>query len=257
MQEKKGLSEDEVNAARQKYGENKLGEYKKKGFLKSFFSNLGDPIIKVLIIALFINIAVSFPHINWFESFGILASITIATLVSTISEYSSENAFEKLRQKDGDSLVTVKRSGGVSRISESEIVVGDIVILETGISIPADIELYAGEIKVNESALTGESEEIIKNAENGKSSVLKGSLITGGYAEGIVTAVGVNTYYGKVANELGRETRPSPLKIRLTQLAKSISRLGYLLAGITALAYLFNAFFIDTHFVISDTLSLL
>ncbi len=257
MQEIKGLTDEEVLLSRQEYGENKLTKQKKKGFLAHFWGNLKDPIIKVLIVALFINIAVSFPRVNWFESFGILTSILIATLVSTISEYSSENAFEKLRQKDGEALVSVKRANGVSKINESELVVKDIVILESGMAVPADITLYTGEIKVNESALTGESEEIRKYAENGKNSILKGSLITGGYAEGVVSAVGEKTFYGKIANDLSRETRPSPLKIRLTHLAKSISRLGYLLAAVTALAYLFNAFFIDTHFVMSETLALL
>ncbi len=257
MQEIKGLTDEDVLQSREKHGENKLTEHKKKGFLRSFFGNLNDPIIKVLIVALFINIIISFPHINWFESCGIGASIMIATLVSTISEYSSENAFEKLRQRDNDCFVTVKRAKGVSKIPESELVVGDVVILETGMAVPADLTLYMGEISVDESSLTGESEEVSKRNEKGREKALKGSLVTGGYAEGIVTAVGEKTYYGRVANELGRETRPSPLKNRLSALAKSISRLGYILAGITALAYLFNAFFIDTKFVMSEALALL
>ena len=257
MQEFKALTDEEVLSSRARHGENKLTEYKKKGFLRSFFSNLGDPIIKVLIVALFINIVVSFPRINWIESIGIATSIMIATLVSTISEYSSENAFEKLRQRDREAMVAVKRAKGEHKIPESDVVVGDIVILESGMAVPADIELYSGEISVDESSLTGESEEVTRSGEKGKNIVLKGSLITGGYAEGIVTAVGEKTYYGRVANELGRETRPSPLKTRLTSLAKSISRLGYLLAVITAFAYLFNVFFIDTRFVMSETLALL
>ena len=256
MQEIKGLNQSEVLLSREKHGENKLEGYKKKGFLRSFLGNLNDPIIKVLIVALFVNILISFPRVNWFESFGIAVSITIATLVSTVCEYSSENAFEKLRQRIGESSVTVKRAEGVSKIPENEVVVGDIVILESGIQVPADITIYSGEITVDESSLTGESEEVRKTSEEGKNEALKGSLITSGYGEGIVFAVGKETYYGKVANDLGRESRPSPLKMRLSHLARSISRLGYLLALVTALAYLFNAFFIDTHFQMSQTLAL-
>ena len=256
MQEIKGLSDGEVLLSREKHGENKLEGHKKKGFFRSFLGNLNDPIIKVLIIALFVNILISFPRVNWFESFGIAVSITIATLVSTVCEYSSENAFEKLRQRIGEGLVTVKRAEGVSKIPENEVVVGDIVILESGISVPADITIYSGEITVDESSLTGESEEVRKTSEEGKNEALKGSLITSGYGEGVVFAVGKETYYGKVANDLGRESRPSPLKMRLSHLARSISRLGYLLASVTALAYLFNAFFIDTHFQTSQTLAL-
>ncbi len=248
----KGLTYDEVIASRQAHGENKLGTYKKKGFFKSFLGNLNDPIIKVLIIALFLNIFFSIPKVNWFESFGIASSILIATLVSTISEYSSENAFEKLRQKSGNEEVLVKRADGVSKIPTEEIVVEDIIILESGMCVPADATLLSGNIMVDESSLTGESEEIEKSSQN---EALKGSLVTRGYAEAIVSRVGENTYYGRVAMELGRETRPSPLKNRLSHLAKSISKLGYILAGITALAYLFNAFVIDSHFVFSDTVS--
>ncbi len=260
MQENKGLSADEVIASRQKHGENKLGEHKKKGFVRSFLGNLNDPIIKILIIALFLNVIISIPNINWFESFGIGASIFIATLVSTISEYSSENAFEKLRGQNGERLAFVKRAEGVSKIPEEEVVVGDIIILESGMSIPADGTIFTGSITVDESALTGESSEVEKRADNGDQKsreILKGSLVTGGYAEALVTRVGEKTYYGRVAKELERETRPSPLKNRLSHLAKTISRLGYLLAGITALAYLFNAFFIDTRFAFADTLALL
>lgn len=250
-----GLTDEEVTASRQKHGENKLGTYKKRGFIKSFFSNLNDPIIKVLIVALFLNIIFMFPKINWLESFGIGASILLSTLVSTVSEYSSENAFEKLRQKSENDSVSVKRAEGVSKIPQEELVVGDIVFLEAGMGVPADCALYSGAISVDESSLTGESCEIEKSEQEGKNEVLKGSLVTSGYAEAIVTRVGASTYYGKVACELGRETRPSPLKMRLSHLAKSISRLGYLLAIITALAYLFNVFVIDSHFVFSYTLS--
>ena len=256
----KALTSDEVIASREIHGENKLGEHKKKGFIRSFLGNLNDPIIKILIIALFLNIIISIPNVNWFESCGIGASIFIATLVSTISEYSSENAFEKLRQRDGGRLAFVKRADGVSKIPEEEVVVGDIVVLESGMSVPADATIFNGYVTLDESALTGESSEVEKRAElteEKSRELLKGSLVTGGYAEAIVTRVGEKTYYGRVAKELERETRPSPLKKRLSHLAKTISRLGYFLAGITALAYLFNSFVIDTHFVISDTLALL
>ncbi|MBQ8546435.1 MAG: calcium-translocating P-type ATPase, PMCA-type [Clostridia bacterium] len=250
-----GLTTDQVMASREAHGTNKLGEYKKKGFIKSFFSNLNDPIIKVLIVALFLNIIFMFPKINWLESFGIATSIFIATFVSTISEYSSENAFEKLRQKSGNEQTFVKRAEGVSKIPMEEVVVGDIVLLEAGMGVPADCTLYLGAISVDESSLTGESCEMEKSTQEGKNEVLKGSLVTSGYGEAIVSRVGASTYYGRVACELSRETRPSPLKKRLSHLARSISRLGYLLAIVTAFAYLFNVFVIDSHFVFSDTLA--
>ena len=98
--ENRGLTSAEAEKSRAQYGANILNEYKRKSFLKCFILNITDPIIKVLLIALFINIIFMFPNINWFESGGIATSVIIATLVSTVSEYSSENAFEKLKEKN-------------------------------------------------------------------------------------------------------------------------------------------------------------
>ncbi len=246
-----GLSAVQVEGSRAKYGANKLNEYKRKSFIKSFFSNLNDPIIRVLIIALFINVIFMFPNINWFESGGIASSIIIATLVSTVSEYSSENAFEKLREKNKNAKCIAIRDGKETEISSEEIVVGDLLIIGAGELIYADGELTEGEISVDESALTGESVEVKKQP---KSKLLKGSIISQGQGKMIACAVGEYTYYGKVAKDLSSDTRPSPLKHRLSQLAKSISKLGYIFAVLVAFAYLFNIFVIDSKMVWSEIL---
>ena len=231
--------------SKEQFGENKLSEYKRKSFFKCFLANLGDPIIKVLIGALFINIVFMFPNINWFESGGILFSIVVASLVSTVSEYSSENTFERLKNENRDTVAVVKRGGRVSEINTEEVVVGDIYIISAGESVTADCTILSGALSVNESALTGESAEASKATGD---KLLKGSLVLSGSCEALVEAVGEKTYYGKVARELRSDTRPSPLKKRLSALAKSISSLGYLAAVLVALAYLFNIFFIDTGF---------
>ena len=156
------LSDEEVNTSRTLYGKNELKEKKKKSFFKYFLGNLNDPIIKVLIVALIINIVVMIPNINYLECVGIGISILIATLVSTISEYSSENAFEKLKSSDKNLMSQVIRNGKRLEILTSEIVVGDVLILDTGCKIPADSYLIEGEISVDESSLTGESAECHK-----------------------------------------------------------------------------------------------
>ena len=267
------LENSEIEISRAIYGKNQLEKGKRKGFFRCFLGNLNDPIIKVLIVALVINTLVSLPKINYLESIGILVSVLIATLVSTISEYSSENAFEKLKNASQSDKVLVKRSGGVCEIHPSEVVVGDIIILESGCKIPADSIIINGEIIVDESALTGESIEIEKIAhptivgelfskihnsiktnkkekisQEKEKAIFSGSTVTYGYCEALVTGVGENTYIGREAGELQSSSRPSPLKNRLTQLAKFISRLGYIAAGLVALVYLFNAFFISSHF---------
>ena len=252
-----GLSENQVVEAREKHGENKLREYKRKSFFKSFFLNLNDPIIRVLIIALFINVIFMFPNINWFESGGILCSIIMATMVSTISEYSSENAFERLKERNKNAICLVRRAGVVKEILTEEIVVGDVVIINTGMALPADGEIIEGEIYVDESSLTGESVEARKSA-NATSALqkklLKGSVVSQGVGEMVVLKVGESTYYGQVARELVQDTRPSPLKHRLSALAKTISRLGYIFAVLIAIAYLFNVFVIQSNFDFNETL---
>ena len=255
MQEnKKGLTMSQVEKSRAEHGENKLSEYKRKSFFKCFLSNLTDPIIKVLIAALLINVIFMFPNINWFESGGILASVIIATLVSTISEYSSENTFEKLRAQSKKQTALVKRAGDVWEIDETELVVGDLYIISPGSCVLADGTVVSGELTLDESALTGESAEVHK-AKGEK--ILKGSLVLSGGAEAIITEVGESTFYGKVARELTKDTRPSPLKKRLGQLAATISKIGYVAALVIGLAYLFNFYVIDTGFNWSKTLWLL
>ena len=247
---KNGLTPEQVLKSKAEHGENRLSEYKRKSFFKCFLSNLSDPIIKVLIGALFINIIFMFPNINWLESGGILFSIIVASLVSTVSEYSSENTFKRLNDKSQNLTAIVKRGGGVAEINAEEVVVGDIYIVSPGQSVVADATVLSGEVSVDESALTGESTEAIKGAGE---KLLKGSLVLSGGCECVVCAVGEKTYYGKVARELRSDTRPSPLKKRLSTLAKTISRLGYLAAVLVALAYLFNTFFIDTGFDMGKT----
>ena len=252
-----GLSAKEVEQSKIKHGVNKITEHKRKGFIRSFISNLSDPIIRVLIVALIVNVLFMFPNINWFESGGILASIIISTLVSTVSEYSSEGAFERLREENQKSRAIVRREGKEEEIPTEEIVVGDIVIISQGIKIPADGILIEGEMSLDESALTGESVEVKKKATlDGKErELLKGSVACQGFGEMKVTHVGEGTYYGKVAKELREETRPSPLKHRLSALAKSISKIGYVAAFLIAFAYLFNAFVIKSGFNKDEILS--
>ena len=249
----RGLTDEEVIKNRKSFGENKMEKPPKKGFFKRYLENFSDPIIRILIGALFVNIIFMIPNINWFECGGIAISVLVSTLVSTYSEYSNENAFEKLREQSESAYSTVRRNGEIFDIPSEELVVGDILILNSGTRIQADTEILSGEISVDESTLTGESAEIRKNKDN--KNALKGSLVCSGSCITSVKGVGENTYYGRTAKELVSDTRPSPLKARLTVLAKSISKLGYIIAVLIAFAYLFNVFLIDSSMDISVALS--
>ena len=240
----RGLTDSEVAKSRKSFGENKMEKPAKKCFFKRYLENFSDPIIRILLGALFINIVFMIPDINWFECGGIAISVLVSTLVSTYSEYSNENAFERLKEQSEGTLTIVRRNGESIEIPAEELVVGDIMLLTSGTRIQADAQILTGEISVDESMLTGESAEVKKNIETGE--ILRGSLVCSGSCVCQVKRVGDSTFYGKTARELANDTRPSPLKERLTALARTISKIGYVSAALIALAYLFNVFLIDS-----------
>nr|MBE6545534.1 calcium-translocating P-type ATPase, PMCA-type [Oscillospiraceae bacterium] len=250
----KGLSADQVKKSLETHGDNSLSKEKNKSFFKRFLENLSDPIIRILLIALGLQLLLSFGDVNYFELGGILAAIILSTTVSTASEYRSEKAFDKL-QGDVNATANVLRDGVIKKIPVSEIVVGDIVYLTVGERIHADGEIISGRIVVDQSALNGESAECVKQSgrESGwdltnESKAFRGSVITDGNAIMRVGRVGAATYYGMVAKDVQTETRVSPLKLRLFTLASQISKIGYVVAAVVGITYLFNSVVIDNGF---------
>lgn len=255
----KGLSEQQVAISRKEHGSNALTRKKRQSFLRQYLSNFGDPIIKVLLIALGINILFLFRNHDWYESAGIAIAVFLATFVSTLSEYGSESAFEKLQEEASRILCRVRRDGRLCSVALDEIVVGDIVLLQSGERIPADGVLIEGELRVDQSALNGESEEAEKHANytaedlelSGISSLLRGSVICSGNGVMRVSKVGDQTVYGQVADELQEETRESPLKLRLAGLAKTLSRIGFVAAGVVGFSDLFHSLVIKNGYSLS------
>ena len=251
----KGLSEDEVIESRQSHGSNSLLKLKNKSIIRRFFDNLSDPIIKILLIALGIEMIFTFGNCNFIEIIGIVVAILIATVVSTLSEYGSERAFEKIEAEVGSSVVRVIRDGSERSIASDEIVVGDIVRLERGEKIQADGRIIYGQITTDQSALNGENHDFIKRpSDKGDGSlsdegaVFRGAIITDGSGIMEVSKVGTATYYGMVATDVQVETRISPLKLRLSKLAKQISIIGYIVAVLVGIGYVFNALVVDFGF---------
>ena len=252
----KGLTYAEVDASRREYGTNALVKVRGKGIVKRFFENLSDPIIKILIAALTLEVMFTFGNCNFVEVFGILAAILIATTVSTLSEYGSEKAFAKIEADAKQSQVCVIRNGKNTVIDSDEVVVGDVVLLSAGEKIQADGVILDGEVSVDQSALNGENVEARKRkihsddpTLSNEGRVFRGSIIVDGNAIMRVDKVGGATFYGKLASDVQSETRQSPLKLRLSRLAKQISIIGYVVALLVALTYLFNVFVVDQGFV--------
>ncbi len=237
-----GLNEQEVIRSRQEHGSNRLTQKARRGFLKQFLDSFGDPIIKVLMAALAINLVFLFRGHDWYESVGIAVAVFLATFVSTLSEYGSEAAFEKLQEEAAAVRCRVKRNGAVYSLPLDELVVGDIVLLQSGEQIPADGVLIEGAIYVDRSALNGESKEVQTRISE---ELLRGSVVCRGNGVMRVCRVGDATVYGTLATEVQEETRESPLKLRLEGLAKTLSRLGFAAAGLVAAVDLFHAFVME------------
>lgn len=249
----KGLTAREVTASREKHGDNSLTKEKTKGIARRFFENLSDPIIRVLLIAVFIEVVFSFGHCNWWETGGIIIAVIIATTVSTVSEYGSEKAFLKMQEDNASVTVSVIRNGCSIKIPINDVVVGDVLYVSAGECVSADGEIIYGKISVNQSALNGEGREVLKFAGgvsgkddfSSEKNVFRGSLVTDGEGLIRVSRVGKDTFYGMVAKDVQSETRESPLKLRLSHLASQISKIGYFMAFLVGATYLFLAFVAD------------
>ena len=241
-----GLTNKEVNESRNKYGSNSIDGKNKSTFISLFIETLGDPIIKILLIALFIKVIFLFKDFDYFETIGIVVAILVASLISAVSEYGSNKAFQRMQEESSKINIKVKRNGNITEIPIDDIVVGDIVLLGSGDKVPADITIISGKLSVDESSLNGEAKEVYKEKVNDINKpmdinkIYRGTTIYDGAASGVVTKVGMDTLYGKMAKSLVEKEEDSPLKIRLTNLAKIISRIGYVAATMIAISYLFS-----------------
>lgn len=263
MINKNGLTSDEVIKNRKKYGNNSLTKKNNDTFFKLLLETLSDPIIKILLIALGIKTIFLIKDFDWYETVGIVIAIMVASLISSISEYGSMRAFNKLTEETSLIKVRAKRDNKVIEIPINDVVYNDIILLGEGDKVPADGIIVSGTIAVDESMLDGEAKEKYKkacidiNKIEDDNKVYMSSVVYNGSALMLVTQVGDNTIYGKLAQELQEKEDPSPLKLRLIELAKNISRIGYVASFLVAFSFLFNKIFILNEFNISMILSTL
>ena len=236
-----GLTKEQIAASLREHGNNALSQPPRETFRDKLLDNFQDPIIRILLVALLINIVfVYLGHGDWIETVGIFVAIILATFVSTWSEYSNENAFQKLQEEASRIRCKVWREGEPVEIAIDDIVVGEAIILEAGDKVPADGILLAGDIKVDQSALNGESEEARKviadsdfSWDEGKvdfldaRKIFRGSVVVEGTGVMQAVKIGDASIYGQLTQELKDDERDSPLKLKLKQLAEQISRFGY------------------------------
>lgn len=238
-----GLNDAEVKESREKYGENTLTPPPHTPLWKLFLEKFRDPIIRILLVAAFLSLIISIIHNEYAETIGIFVAIFLATGVGFWFEMDANRKFDLLNQVNDDILIKVRRSGSIREIPKREVVVGDIVVLETGEEVPADGKLLeAISLQVNESTLTGEPvtdkttdpEAFVPEATYPSNEILRGTTIVNGHCIYKVEKVGDATEFGKVARKSVEITDDkTPLSKQLERLAKFISIVGFIVAGIT------------------------
>ena len=258
-----GLSSEQVRESKAKHGDNNLTEQEKEGFWSKFKDNLGDPMIKILCVALFINVVfVILGQAEWYESVAIAMAVLLATFVSTFSEYRNESAFQKLQDEASQIVCKTYRNGNITEVSINDLVVGDCILIQPGDKIPADGILVEGELQVDQSVLNGETKEarkiVMPDGHTGEDSsmdflnvykLFRGSIACSGNAVMAVTTVGDKSVYGQLAGELQQDDeRDTTLKLKLRHLAHGISKFGYIGGIAIALALLFQRIVVQNGF---------
>ena len=225
-----GLSTVEAKKRLEKYGENKLKSSTQKSILQLFFSQINDVMIYILIIAAIISAFMK----EYSDSVIILIVILINAVIGVVQEFKAEKSLEALKKLSTPKAI-VKRDGTVQEISSEEVVPGDIVILDAGRYLPADLRLIeSANLKVDESAFTGESVPAEKNSDiigatdnvpigDQSNMCFMSTLVTYGRGSGIVVGTAMNTEIGKIADMLDKEEdNTTPLQKRLASLGKTL-----------------------------------
>lgn len=264
----KGLSNEEVAKSREIYGKNVLTKEKPPSLFKRIFEAASEPMIIMLlvagVIAVVVNIirAVTEGEGDFLECIGIFVAIALSVIITVVMEGKSTKAFEALTDISEEVSVRTLRNGEVTLVNKQDLVVGDIILLASGDKIPADGRLIESTgLSVDESALTGESVPASKDAESVFSDektplaerinmVYSGNYVVSGYGKALVTEVGDQTEFGKIAKELTKtNTTSTPLQEKLARLGKTITIFGVIAAAIVFIAEVIS-------FTMQGTLSL-
>ena len=242
-----GLTDEQVRKSRSEHGANLLTPPKRPSLWKLYLEKFEDPVVRVLLVAALFSLIISIVENEYAETIGIIVAILLATGIGFFFEYDAGRKFDLLNAVNEDTLVKVVRNGRVQEIPRKDIVVGDIVVLETGEEVPADGELLeAISLQVNESNLTGEpvvAKTIVETdfddeATYASNCILRGTTIVDGHGIMRVEAVGDATEIGKVARQSSEQNiEPTPLNIQLTRLANLIGRMGFSVAGLAFLIF--------------------
>ncbi len=268
----KGLTDEQVIASRREHGDNVLTPPAREPLWKQFLKKFDDPLIKILLVALVLSVSLSIYEYFWlsaspsvlFEPLGIFIAIVLATLVGFLVEVNANKKFRLLNQTDDHVKVKVERSGHITTVPRCDIVVGDIVILETGEKVPADGTIVDSfSLTVNESSFTGEpsawkthDEQLAAKAGEvtyPANILLRGSTIIEGGAVMRVERVGDKTEFGKVYHDAQIDNNvKTPLTEQLDRLGHTIARGSYVMAALLVLGRVIEFFVSGSEGFVAD-----
>ena len=250
MKNFKGLTSAEVQASKNTHGDNRLSSKEANSLLSIFIEAFQDQWILILLAALGLKIifnfvGVIFPAIgeaNWYEAISLIFAILMSTGFSAISQYHNEQKFNTLQEEASKTNAKVYRDGKLKEVLVDNIVKGDQILLQSGDKVPVDGIILEGKLKVNQAVLNGESEDAKKlplgDQEEPDSSdlftelkVFRGTVVTSGEAVMEATQIGDNTVLGSINTSLQEDSKDSPSKEKLNQLAGNIGVLGYSAGG--------------------------
>ncbi|MEG1672458.1 MAG: calcium-translocating P-type ATPase, PMCA-type [Alistipes sp.] len=232
----RGLSSAEVSESRQLHGDNVIAPPKDDSVWKLFIEKFRDPIIRILLLAAALSLVIAVIEQDFLEPIGIICAIILATCVGFVFEWDAMRRFRRLNQVNDDVAVKVMRDGVMCEIARRDVVVGDVVYIENGETVPVDGELVeAVSLSVNESTLTGEPEvdkTVVESSFDSEATypsngVMRGTTIVDGYGVLVATAVGDQTEAGRVTEQATLESdEQTPLNRQLTRLSKLIGKGG-------------------------------
>lgn len=253
-----GLTAASVEISRQTDGTNVLTPSKRDSLWQQFLAKFDDPMIRILMIAAAIAIAVGLYDGSYIEGLGIIFAIILATAVAFINEYKASQEFDILNQVSDDVPIKVIRDANYTTVAKKDLVVGDIVLIELGEEIPADGEvLEAVSLKIDEANLTGESVPVSKWVEiplnishdtaYPANQLLRGTIVTDGHGTMKITAVGDRTEIGQTAQSILDITSvETPLNQQLDRLSRLIGVFGLGIAVLIDIALVGRGIFTQT-----------
>jgi len=247
-----GATENSIQTRRETFGSNVLPSTPRQSFWQLFVDTFDDATLQILIVAAIVSLAIGIyddPEVGYVEGMAILSACLVVSVVTALNDYQKETQFRELSAANDEVDVKVIRSGKFQKVPVADLVVGDLISLEAGDSIPCDgvVVQYDG-LAVDESALTGEPEDIEKDFENDPF-LLSGCTTVAGSTRFVATAVGPNSQWGIIKSHLEKEQDETPLQEKLDDMAAKIGYVGMAAAAATFVAMMWIKIFMDPEYL--------